>query len=134
MPKRTDKRDRAKSSRDIKSPEETTVMKLHKRGLRYTFPIFTAVAGTLMLMTAFTPRTEAAVAGLQYYFDFNLEPDNTSMNLLPLTSRAVGSFGGTYPTGQTSLFNGEAGVATTLFTGMGAGAGGSVQASEGTLV
>ena len=109
-------------------------MKFHKRGLRYTFPIFSAVAGTLMLMAAFAPRAEAAVGGLQYYFDFNLEPDNTSMNTTPLTSRAVGSFGGTFPLKQTSLFNGQAGVVSTLFTGMGAGAGGSVQTGTGSTV
>ena len=109
-------------------------MKFHKRGLRYTFPIFTAVVGTLMLMAAFAPRAEAVVGGLQYYFDFNLEPNNTSMNTTPLTSRAVGSFGGTYPTGQTFLFNGQAGVVSTLFTGNGAGAGGTIQNTAGSTV
>ena len=103
-------------------------MKLHKLSL------FGPVAGALMLMSAFAPRAEAAVAGLQYYFDFNLEPNNTSMNTAPLTSRAAGSFGGTYPTMQTSLFNGEAGVVSTLFTGNGAGAGGTVQTGEGSTV
>src|SRR5438045_7716326 len=136
MPKRTDKTDRAKRSRDIKITEEITVMKFHKRGLRYTFPIFTAVAGALMLMAAFAPRANAAIGGLQYYFDFNTEANNTSMNTTPLTSRATGSFGGTFPTNganatQTSLFNGQAGVVSTLFTGMGAGAGGSVQTGPG---
>ena len=112
MPQTTDKTDRAKSSLDIKSLGEITVMKIHKRGLRYTFPIFSAVAGTLMLMSAFAPRAEAAIAGLQYYFDFNLEPNNTNA---PFTSRATGSFGGTYPANgadatQTSLITGEAGL------------------------
>jgi hypothetical protein len=110
-------------------------MKFQKRGLRYTFPIFSAVAGTLMLMSAFAPRAEAAVGGLQYYFDFNLEADNTSMNASPLTSRSP-DFGSTpaQPFNTTSLFNGQAGVVSTLFTGMGAGAGGSVQTGQGSTV
>ena len=141
MPRQTEliKRDRAKRSRDIKITKEITVMKFHKRGLRYTFPIFTAVVGTLMLMAAFAPRAEAAVGGLQYYFDFNLEANNTSMNTSPLTSLATNSFGGGHPANganatQTSLFNGQAGVVSTLFTGMGAGAGGSVQTGTGSTV
>lgn len=106
-------------------------MKLHKRGLRYTFPIFTAVAGALMLMSAFAPRTQAAIAGLQYYFDFNLEPDKA---IPPYTSRATNSFGGGFPANganatQTFLFNGEAGL--NLFQ-TGSGAGISVQTGTGT--
>src|SRR5260370_24580016 len=137
MPKRTDKTDRAKSSLDIKSLEEITVMKLHKRGSRSTFPLFSAVAGALVLMSAFAPRANAAIAGLQYYFDFNTEANDTSADTVPLTSRATGSFGGTFPTNganttQTSLFNGQAGL--DLFSGNGAGAGLTVKTGTGTLV
>jgi hypothetical protein len=102
-------------------------MKLHKLSL------FGPVAGALMLMSAFAPRAEAAIPGLQYYFDFNLEPDKA---VPPYTSRATGSFGGTYPTNganatQTTLFNGEAGL--NLFT-TGSWSGISVQTGTGTLV
>ena len=101
-------------------------MKLRKSSL------FSAVAGTLMLVAAFAPRAEAVTGGLQYYFDFNTEANNTSADVTPLTSRAVGSFGGTYPLKQTSLTNGQAGL--NLFSGNGAGAGLTVKTSTGTLV
>jgi len=109
----------------MKSPKETTVMKLHKRGLRYTFPLFTAVAGALMLMTAFAPRAEAAVAGLQYYFDFNADGDNAPP---PYTSVAPATFGA-YPTMQTTMFNDPNNAFPT-----GVGAGMSVQTGEGSTV
>jgi hypothetical protein len=138
MAKRTDKTDRAKSSRDIKSPEKINVMKMHKRGLRYTFPIFTAIAGTLTLMSAFAPRAEAVVGGLQYYFDFNLEANNTSLSSTSLNSRATGSFGGTFPTNganatATQLFNGRTDLVNSGFNGMGAGAGATIQNGGSTV-
>jgi hypothetical protein len=136
MAKRTDKTDRAKSSRDIKSPEKTTVMKFHKRGLRYTFPLFSAVAGALMLMPAFAPRANAVTSGLQYYFDFNLESMNTSLSSTSLTSRGTGSISAGQPFNgadatATSLFNGRTDLVNSAFMGMGAGAGATIQ-SGGT--
>jgi PEP-CTERM motif-containing protein len=113
------------------------VSQLQNRGRSRRFHIFLfAAAGALMLTTGFAPKANAAAAGVQYYFDFNLEAHNTSLQNGSLTSRSgAGDPFSTTPPNQpfmtTMMVNGEAGG--NLFTGMGAGAGATVQAGGSTL-
>jgi len=90
-------------------------MKLHKRGLRYAIPLFSAVAGALMLTAAFVPQTNAAPT-LQAYFNFNSEtngqaPPYTSVPPGLQTTTLFNDVTNPFPAGHISV-NSTAG--TTL--------------------
>jgi hypothetical protein len=71
-------------------------MKLQKCSL------LTAVVGALVLSAAFVPMANAVAPGLQYIFNFNSDAAGAAP---PYTSIAVGTYGGTFPRQQTTLFN-----------------------------
>jgi hypothetical protein len=93
-------------------------MKLQKLSL------LTAVVGALVLSAAFVPMANAG-PGLQVYFNFNTDLDGAAP---PYTSIAVGTYGGTFPLQQTTLFN-----ENPLLTGFPAGQI-AIEGGEGTTL